>query len=44
VVYVGSRRLDPALILREKPDIVIEEMVERSLLAPAALPMPEPAR
>ena len=40
VVYVSSRRLDPALILREKPDIVIEEMVERSLLAPAALPMP----
>jgi len=41
-VYVGARRLDPALILREKPDVVIEEMVERSLLAPAALPMPAP--
>lgn len=40
VVYVSSQRLDPALILREKPDIVIEEMVERTLLAPAALPMP----
>ena len=40
-VYVGSRRLDPALILREAPDVVIEEMVERSLQAPAALPMPE---
>jgi len=39
-VYVGARRLDPALILREKPDVVIDEMVERSLLAPAALPMP----
>jgi hypothetical protein len=39
VVYVSSRRLDPALIQREKPDVVIEEMVERSLLAPAALPM-----
>jgi hypothetical protein len=39
VVYVSSRRLDPALILREKPDVVIEEMVERSLLAPAASPM-----
>jgi hypothetical protein len=42
VVYVGSRRLDPALVLRERPDVVIEEMVERSLLAPAALPMPPP--
>ena len=30
VVFVSSRRLDPALIEREKPDIVIEEMVERS--------------
>jgi len=39
-VYVGARRLDPALILREKPDVVIDEMVERSLLAPAASPMP----
>jgi hypothetical protein len=29
------------LILREKPDVVIEEMVERSLHAPAALPMVE---
>ncbi len=41
IVYVGDRRLDPALILREKPDVVIDEMVERSMLAPAALPMPE---
>ncbi|HET9046508.1 MAG TPA: hypothetical protein VFO33_06095, partial [Casimicrobiaceae bacterium] len=32
VVYVNSRRLDPALIAREKPDVVIEELVERSLL------------
>ena len=40
VVYVGSSRLDPALITRERPDIVIEEMVERTLLEPAALPMP----
>jgi len=39
VVYVSSRRLDPALILRERPDVVIEETVERALLAPAALPM-----
>jgi len=41
IVYVSARRLDPALILREKPDVVIEEMVERSLHAPAALPMAE---
>jgi alginate O-acetyltransferase complex protein AlgJ len=41
IVYVSARRLDPALILREKPDVVIEEMVERSLHAPAALPMEE---
>jgi len=40
IVYVSARRLDPALVAREKPDIVIDEMVERSLLAPAALPMP----
>jgi hypothetical protein len=35
VVYVTSLRLDPALIERERPDVVIEEMVERNLLAPA---------
>jgi hypothetical protein len=40
VVYVSSRRLDPAFVLAERPDVVIEEMVERGLLAPAALPMP----
>jgi alginate O-acetyltransferase complex protein AlgJ len=39
VVFVTSRRLDPAQIAREKPDIVIEEFVERSLNAPGALPM-----
>ncbi len=39
VVFVSSRKLDPALIEREKPDIVIEEMVERSLNAPGASPM-----
>jgi hypothetical protein len=39
VVYVAMRELDPGLIEREKPDIVIEEMVERSLHAPGALPM-----
>ena len=32
----------PAFVLREQPDVVIEEMVERSLLAPAAFPMPPP--
>ena len=41
VVYVSSQQLDPALILRERPDVVIEEMVERLLLAPAASPMRE---
>jgi len=39
VVYVSARKLDRALIEREKPDIVIEELVERSMHAPGALPM-----
>ena len=39
VVYVTDRHLDRALVEREKPDVVIEEMVERSMHAPAALPM-----
>jgi len=39
IVYVSSRTLDRDLIEREKPDIVIEELVERSLNAPGALPM-----
>jgi len=39
VVYVSSRRVDPQLIARERPDVVIEEFVERSLLAPAYSPM-----
>jgi alginate O-acetyltransferase complex protein AlgJ len=39
VVYASTRKLDRALIERERPDIVIEEMVERSLHAPGALPM-----
>ena len=42
-VFVSSRRLDPALIEREKPDIVIEELVERTLHVPGALPMKVPA-
>jgi len=39
VVYATTRQLDRALIEREKPDIVIEELVERSLNAPGAFPM-----
>ena len=42
IVYVSARRLDPALIEREHPDVVIEEMVERSINAPAAFPIPGP--
>ena len=44
IVYVSAHRLDPALILREKPDVVIEEMVERAMFGPAGFPMPEPPR
>ena len=44
VIFVSSRNLDPALIEREKPDIVIEEMVERTLHAPGAMPMSPPGR
>lgn len=40
VVYVSAQRLDPALIERERPDVVIEEFVERALESPAADPMP----
>lgn len=39
VVYVSTHQLDRALIEREKPDIVIEELVERTLQAPGAYPM-----
>ena len=39
IVYVSSRAFDRELILREKPDIVIEELVERTLNAPGAFPM-----
>lgn len=42
IVYVSARRLDPALVAREHPDVVIEELVERSLNAPAAFPIPGP--
>ena len=40
VIYVSSHRFDRALIERERPDVVIEEMVERAMFAPAASPMP----
>jgi len=43
VAYVSSHRLDPAFIVREKPDVVIEQMVERAMLAPIATPMPATA-
>ena len=39
IVYISSHALDREIIEREKPDIVIEELVERSLQAPAAFPM-----
>ncbi len=39
VVFVSSHRMDAALIERESPDIVIEELVERTLHEPGALPM-----
>ena len=38
-VYISSRTLDREIIEREKPDVVIDEFVERSLHAPGALPM-----
>lgn len=44
VAYVSSQRLYPAFVLQERPDVVIEEMVERAMLAPAATPMIEPDR
>ena len=40
VVYVSDRALDLDMIAREKPDIVIEELVERMLHAPGAYPIP----
>ena len=38
--FVASASLAPESVARLKPDIVIEELVERSLLGPVALPMP----
>ena len=40
VLFVSSRQLDTSLIEREKPDVVIEELVERMLHAPGAYPIP----
>jgi alginate O-acetyltransferase complex protein AlgJ len=38
--FVSSARLDPGLVSRLKPDVVIEEFVERLLPGPVAYPMP----
>jgi hypothetical protein len=35
VVYVWGDQLDPALVERERPHVVIEERVERNLFEPA---------
>jgi alginate O-acetyltransferase complex protein AlgJ len=42
--YVLTRTMDPALVERLKPDVVIEEMVERTLNALLAFPLQVPAR
>jgi alginate O-acetyltransferase complex protein AlgJ len=42
--YVSTRTMDPALVERLKPDVVIEELVERTLNAPLAFPFQVPAR
>jgi hypothetical protein len=44
VVFVSGIPFDPALIARERPDVVIEETVERGLHGPGAQPMPPVAR
>jgi hypothetical protein len=38
-LVLSTRRLDPALVAAERPDIVIEELVERSVNAPLAFPL-----
>jgi alginate O-acetyltransferase complex protein AlgJ len=38
--FVTSVQLEPALVERLQPDIVIEELVERTLLEPVGSPMP----
>ena len=44
VVFVSGIPFDPGLIGRERPDVVIEEMVERGLHGPGAQPMPPAAQ
>jgi alginate O-acetyltransferase complex protein AlgJ len=38
-VFISGRAFDRALIEREAPDVVIEEMVERAIHGPGAMPM-----
>ena len=38
LTVLSTRRLDPAAVAAERPDIVIEELVERTLHAPLAFP------
>ena len=38
-VFVSTPMLDPAVVERYQPDVVIEELVERTLNAPAAYPL-----
>lgn len=42
--YVSTHTMDPALVERLKPDIVIEEIVERALNALLAFPLQIPGR
>jgi hypothetical protein len=42
--YVLTQTMDPALVERLKPDVVIEELVERTLNALLAYPLQIPAR
>ncbi len=43
-VFISTRSFDMALIERERPDVVIEELVERTLHEPGARPMKVPGR
>ena len=38
-VFVSTRTLDPPVVERYKPDVVIEELVERTLNSPLAYPL-----
>jgi len=42
--YVSTHRIDPALVARLKPDVVIEELVERTLNVPLDVPLDVAAR